>query len=158
MPIQLYSEAFAPNDPIPRKYTGDGEDVSPRLKWSGVPEGAKALALIVEDPDAPRPVPWLHWTIYGIPADATELRENVPKEPTLTIPVAARQGVNDFGMVGYGGPAPPRGHGVHRYHFRLYALDATLIVAARADLAALRDAMRGHVIEETDLVGTYERR
>jgi Raf kinase inhibitor-like YbhB/YbcL family protein len=158
MPLQLKSDAFAPNDPIPRKYTGDAEDVSPPLTWSGVPAGAKSLALIVEDPDAPRPVPWLHWTIYGMPAEATGLPENVPKHPTLTTPVAARQGVTDFGQVGYGGPAPPRGHGVHHYHFRLYALDAPLTLAAGADLSALRAAMRGHVLDETDLVGTYERR
>lgn len=158
MAMQLQSDAFAPNQPIPKTYTGDGEDVSPPLRWSGLPEGTKGLAMIVDDPDAPTAEPFVHWVIYAIPAPAPGLPEGVPKQSTLTTPAGALQGRNSFSKIGYGGPAPPRGHGTHHYHFHLHALDEPLNVQAGLDANALRAAMSGHVLDETDLVGTYERR
>jgi len=157
MSITLYSDAFASGQTIPRRYTGDGEDLSPPLTWTGLPPGTKELALIVDDPDAPRTEPWVHWVLYKIPADVQTLAEGVSPTPTLNAPLGARQGKNSWGTNGYRGPAPPKGHGKHRYHFRLYALDAPLPEAQGLDKAGLEEAMQGHVLTEADLVGTYQR-
>lgn len=154
MSLKLTSPAFAEGQPIPAKYTGDGPDVSPPLQWSGVPAGAKSLALICDDPDAPVGT-WVHWVLYGLPASATELPENVP--PQETLPSGARQGVNDFGRVGYGGPAPPPGK-PHRYYFKLYALDTELNLKPKATKQELLRAMQGHILAEGQLMGTYQRR
>lgn len=150
MAIQLSSDAFEAGGPIPEKHTGEGANVSPPLNWTGVPEGTRELALICDDPDAPRPRPWVHWVVYGIPADQTGLPEGGAP--------GALEGKNDFGRTGYGGPMPPRGHGVHRYRFKVYALDTELDAASGLTKDQLLEAMQGHVISEGELVGTYERR
>lgn len=157
MTITIRSEAFAAGEPIPKRHTGDGEDLSPALSWTGVPDNAKELALIVDDPDAPTPEPWVHWVIYKLPATTTGLPEGVPTTPQLSEPAGALQGKNSWPTVGYRGPAPPRGHGVHHYHFKVYALDTALDVATGLDKKQLLDKMRGHVIAEGELVGTYQR-
>ena len=113
MSIRVTSDAFAPGAAIPTRYSGDGDDVSPPLKWSGVPKNTKELALIVEDPDAPQAEPFVHWVIYKIPADATGLAEGVPAQARLTSSAGAVQGKNSFKRIGYGGPKPPPGHGTH---------------------------------------------
>ena len=120
MTITVTSTAFEPNKPIPKKYTGDGEDASPPLAWTKVPEGTKELALICDDPDAPVGT-WTHWVLYKIPADTTSLPEGLPREKTLNKPAGAVQGVNSWHSdnLGYRGPAPPAGK-LHHYHFKLY--------------------------------------
>lgn len=152
--MELSSPAFPKGGPIPRKYTCDGEDVSPPLNWSGVPPGAKALVLIMEDPDAPIGV-FTHWVLYNIPPSLTGLPEGVPKRPEVE--GIGLQGVNDFGRVGYGGPCPPRGHGPHRYFFRLYAVDSQLPLRPRAKKEEALAAIRGHVLAEAEYMGTYQR-
>ena len=122
-----------------------------------MPDEARELALICDDPDAPTPQPWVHWLIYKITADTTGLPEQVPPAAKLDAPVGALQGLNSWQTIGYRGPAPPPGHGTHHYHFKLYALDATLDLAEALDKPALLKAMAGHVLAEGELVGTYER-
>ena len=157
MSITINSSAFSHNEPIPRKHTGDGEDVSPALAWSGVPDGTKELALIMDDPDAPTPQPWVHWVIYKLPPTLAGLPEVVAASPTLTEPAGAMQGKNSWGTVGYRGPAPPPGHGVHHYHFKLYALDAELDVQPGLNQGQLLAKMKGHIVADGELVGTYQR-
>jgi Raf kinase inhibitor-like YbhB/YbcL family protein len=157
MSIQISSEAFADGERIPPKYTQDGENVSPPLHWTGVPGGARELALIVDDPDAPRAEPFVHWVIYKIPAAAAGLSENVPHQAKMKSPPEAVQGTNSFKKIGYAGPAPPPGHGTHHYRFHLYALDEPLDVRGALDNKALVAAMSGHVLDEGEVVGTYER-
>lgn len=160
MALQITSTAFGPNERIPEKYTGEGDDLSPPLSWSGLPGDATSLALICDDPDAPTPEPWVHWVIYDIPADTSELPEGVAPDPTLDQPAGARQGENSWDegqTIGYRGPMPPPGHGTHHYHFRLYALDTKLDLAAGATKQALLDAMSGHILGEAVLTGTYSR-
>ncbi len=154
MSIQLTSSAFADGSPIPSKYTCDGNDVSPPLKWSGVPQGTKSLALICDDPDAPAGI-WVHWVMYNIPATTTELPEGVPASDAVL--GSARQGVNDFRRIGYGGPCPPRGN-PHRYYFKLYALDTELSLKSKATKKDVVNAMQGRVLAEGQLMGTYRRR
>jgi Raf kinase inhibitor-like YbhB/YbcL family protein len=157
MPITIESPAFANGEPIPTKHTGEGPDVSPPLRWSGLPEGTRELALICDDPDAPRAEPWVHWVLYGLSAPVAGLPEGLPKDARLAQP-AAHQGGTDFGRVGYGGPMPPKGHGRHRYFFRLYALGQALELAPGLDKKKLLAALRPHVIGEGVLMGTYERK
>lgn len=160
MKIEIRTEAFAAGAKIPKKYTGEGADVSPPLTWTGVPENAKELALICDDPDAPSPEPWVHWVIYKIPAASTSLPEGLAKTPTLKEPAGAVQGKNSWTsgqMIGYRGPMPPPRHGPHRYFFKLYALDAPLNLAPGATKPAVVKAMDGHVLAEGQLIGTYER-
>jgi Raf kinase inhibitor-like YbhB/YbcL family protein len=157
MGITVRSEAFEHAQAIPRRNAEDGEDLSPSLFWSGVPDGARELALIVDDPDAPREEPWVHWILYKIPVDVRTLNEGLPQAPTLSEPPGVMQGKNSWGTFGYRGPAPPQGHGRHRYHFRLFALDRPLRAATGLDKGKLLEAMRGHVVAEAALVGTYER-
>lgn len=138
---------FEHNQKIPSKYTCDGEDLAPQLDISGVPENAKSLALIVDDPDAPMGT-WVHWVVFNLPADAEKIdAKNLPKE--------AKQGITDFGRVGWGGPCPPSG--THRYFFKLYALDTVLELQAGITKFALENAMGGHVLEKTELIGLYKR-
>jgi Raf kinase inhibitor-like YbhB/YbcL family protein len=158
--MKLISPAFEHNQRIPSKYTADGADVSPPLKWEGVPQGVKSFAIICDDPDA-LPVAgriWDHWLIWNIPGTRTEIPENVPKTDVVAALDQARQGLNSWPRVGYNGPAPPRGSGVHHYRFKLYALDTMLDLPARATRRQLELAMRGHILAEAELVGTYERR
>ena len=157
MPITIESPAFPNGEAIPRKHTGEGDDVSPELRWSGLPEGTRELALVCDDPDAPRAEPWVHWVLYGLSPAATGLPEGVPAEASLKSP-SARQGPSDFERVGYGGPMPPRGHGRHRYYFRLYALGKALDLPAGLDKDALLTSIRPHVLGEGELLGTYERK
>jgi hypothetical protein len=147
--LTVTSEAFEANEPIPRKYTREGEDISPPLAWEGAPNGVESYALIVDDPNAPRPEPWVHWVVYNIPAKTTSLPEGSAG--------GAVEGVNDFDKTGYGGPMPPQGHGTHHYHFKVYALDTTLDLKPGATKGQVLEAMEGHLLEEGELVGTYER-
>ncbi|GBD32762.1 Putative lipoprotein LppC [bacterium HR33] len=153
--MSISSTAFSNGGPIPRAHTCDGADQSPPLRFSGIPEGTKELALIVDDPDAPVGV-FVHWVLYGLPPDVTSLPSGLPKDPTLAKPIRALQGVNDFRKTGYNGPCPPRGP-AHRYFFKLYALDTQLNLPAGATKAVLLKAMEGHVLQEASLMGTYAR-
>ena len=160
MAIQLTSTAFGEGEKIPAKHTGEGEDVSPPLAWSGLPEGTKELALICDDPDAPTPQPWVHWVIYKIPADRGGLPEGVATTPRLEEPAGAIQGANSWPSgqtIGYRGPMPPPSHGVHRYFFRVYALGVNLVIEPGKEKNALLEAMSGHILGEGQLMGTYER-
>jgi Raf kinase inhibitor-like YbhB/YbcL family protein len=152
--IQLTSSAFEAGKTIPAKYTCQGDDISPPLKWSSPPPGAKSLALICDDPDAPVGT-WVHWVLYNIAPTTTELPEKVPA--TETVLHSAKQGLNDFRRLGYGGPCPPPGR-PHRYFFKLYALDTELQLGARAAKKDLVRAMEGHILAEGQLMGTYQRR
>jgi Raf kinase inhibitor-like YbhB/YbcL family protein len=153
MKLELSSTAFREGEPIPEQYTGDGQDLSPPLQWSDPPAGAKSFALIADDPDAPRGT-WVHWVLFNLPAEARGLAQGTPK--TATLPSGAKQGNTDFGSVGYGGPAPPRGK-PHRYFFKVYALDTLLDLAAGATKAQLEAAMKGHALAQGQLMGTYKR-
>lgn len=159
MALQVKSSAFSNNEPIPRKYTEDGQDLSPPLSWSGAPEQTKQFALIVDDPDAPREEPWVHWVLYKIPPGTTSLPEGLPRTKTLDMPAGAVQGVNSFrgDNIGYRGPAPPPGHGTHHYHFKVYALDTIIDAGPGLTKDALLKQMEGHVLATGELVGTYER-
>jgi Raf kinase inhibitor-like YbhB/YbcL family protein len=151
--MQLTSTAFLTGKPIQGKYTCDGPDVSPLLQWSEPPAGTKSFALICDDPDAPMGI-WVHWVIYGLHAAMRELPEKVAT--TEVLPNGAKQGLNDFRRVGYGGPCPPPG-GPHRYFFKLYALDTELPLTPRATKRDLLRAMSDHILAEAQLMGTYRR-
>jgi hypothetical protein len=154
MALTLTSSTFSPNGEIPRKYTCEGDDLSPPLTWSSVPSGAKSLVLIVDDPDAPDPraprMTWVHWVVYDIPFTTTGLPEATGKAP-----VGARDGTNDWKHRGYGGPCPPIGR--HRYFHKLYALDVVLGDLGAATKADVEKAMHGHVLEQAELIGTYQK-
>ncbi len=153
MPLTLKTPAFRPGDDIPRTFTCDGSDLSPALGWTAPPEGTQGFALVLEDPDAPRRT-WVHWVLYDLPATDRGLPEGVA--PHGTLPSGGRQGRNDFGKVGYGGPCPPPGP-AHRYYFKLYALDTRLGLPAGAKRADLDRAMRGHILAHAELMGRYRR-
>lgn len=157
MNMTMCSDGFGEGQTIPRRYGEDGEDVSPPLTWSGEPAGTLELALIVDDPDAPSPKPWVHWILYKIPPEVHALPEGVAQSPSLKSAPGAKQGKNSWGGVGYRGPAPPRGHGMHHYHFHLYALDSPMQTAKAMDKEGLLREMQGHILAQTELVGTYER-
>lgn len=155
MTIRLESTAFEEGGAIPRQHTCDGENASPPLSWSGVPEGARALVLIVADPDAPRGT-FTHWVLYDLPAGVTSLPAGLPAEGTVRVGSDdARQGKNDFRNLGYGGPCPPSG--THRYFFRLYALDAATGLEPGASRQEVEGAMTGHVLARGELMGRYSR-
>ena len=153
--MNLSSPAFAEGKPVPDKNARDHADVSPELSWSGAPEGTKSFALVCDDADAPRPTPWVHWVYFDIPASLTALPEGVANgdEPKT----GGIQGKNDYGDVGWGGPQPPRGHGVHHYKFRLSALDTLLKLPPGSDKAQVEKAMQGHVLAQAKTMGTYRR-
>lgn len=153
MAMLLTSPAFGHEQPIPARFTCEGEDHSPRLAWEGVPEGTSALALICDDPDAPVGT-WVHWVIYNLPAAPGGLAEGISSEEELTD--GTRQGRNSWRRIGYGGPCPPPGK-PHRYIFKLYALDVPLELAPGADKPALLEALEGHVLAEARLLGTFQR-
>jgi Raf kinase inhibitor-like YbhB/YbcL family protein len=161
MQFQLTSSAIRNGGVIPRKHTGDGDDLSPPLSWQGAPEATREFALTCDDPDAPAAEPWVHWVIYGINAEVRSLPEGIPAaRPQLDVPISARQGKNSWGTgitVGYRGPLPPPGHGEHHYHFKLYALDRTVELPTSATKSELLSAIRGHISAEAELVGVYER-
>jgi Raf kinase inhibitor-like YbhB/YbcL family protein len=156
MTLTLNSPDFVHNGPMPARLTCDDQDLSPQLHWSGVPARAQSLALIVDDPDAPDPaaprMTWVHWVLYNMPPTATGLPEGVVAH---ALPPGTREGVNDWGRTGYGGPCPPIGR--HRYFHKLYALDAVLPDLGKPTKAALEQAMAGHVLASTELVGTYQK-
>jgi Raf kinase inhibitor-like YbhB/YbcL family protein len=158
MKITMESKAFKQNERIPVKYTGEGEDISPPLAWSGVPENTKELALIMDDPDAPTPEPWVHWVLYKVPANTQGLPEKIVNTEKLSTPPGAMQGKTSAPKVGYHGPMPPKGHGVHHYHFKVYALNTALDLKSGLDKKGLLKAMSGHILAEGELIGTYERK
>jgi Raf kinase inhibitor-like YbhB/YbcL family protein len=147
---------FDDGDRIPRRYTADGENVSPPVTIAELPEGTRSLALVVDDPDAPAGT-WVHWLIWGIPADRPWLPEGVPAEAVVEEVGGARQGRNDFDAVGYGGPAPPRGHGEHRYRFTAYALREHIDLDAGATREALEERLADAVLETARVSGVYSR-
>jgi Raf kinase inhibitor-like YbhB/YbcL family protein len=153
MTITVNSTAFREVQTIPPQYTADGKNVSPPLRWSDPPPKTKSFALICDDPDAPRGT-WVHWVLVNLPRDRRELEEAVPAQELL--PGGAKQGTNDFGKVGYGGPSPPPGK-PHRCFFKLYALDTLLELAPGVTKDQLVAAMRGHVLAEGQLMGKYGR-
>ena len=150
--MKITSIAFGEGDLIPKQYTCDGPDISPPFSWTGMPAGTESLALICDDPDAPVGT-WVHWVIFNLPAGVAELPENVPKERALEN--GARQGVNDFRRIGYGGPCPPGG--THRYYFKLYALDTILEADPGVTKRDLLEVMDGHILSEAILMGRYTR-
>jgi Raf kinase inhibitor-like YbhB/YbcL family protein len=151
--MQLTSTAFQEGGIIPKKYTGDGQDISPPLEWGGVPQTTKSIALICDDPDAPRGT-WVHWVIFNMPPDKNGLNEHVEAKATLAD--GTRQGKNDFGKIGYGGPAPPPGK-PHRYFFKVYALGAMLDLKEGATKQELEQAMAKHVLAQGQSMGRYGR-
>ena len=157
MSLTITSTAFASDEAIPSLYTCEGKDISPPLAWSGAPAGARSLALVVDDPDAPDPaapkMTWVHWVLYNIPATANGLPEAIK---AAALPPGTREGVNDWKRTGYGGPCPPIGR--HRYFHKLYALDTTLPQLGRADKVALEKAMQGHILAQAVLIGTCQKR
>jgi Raf kinase inhibitor-like YbhB/YbcL family protein len=146
----LTSEVFLEGEPIPSKFACNGDDISPPLAWSGAPENTNAFVLIMDDPDAPVGI-WVHWVLFNIPGNATVLDVGLPADAEL--PDGSQQGTNSWGRGGYGGPCPPSG--VHRYFFKLYALDAPLALDESATKEDVLAAMEGHTLMETELMGTY---
>jgi Raf kinase inhibitor-like YbhB/YbcL family protein len=155
--LQIHSSAFAEGAEIPVAYTCEGSDVSPPLTWEGVPENVRSLVLIVDDPDAPDPeapkMTWVHWVLYNLPPEAGSFPEGIPSRQ---LPAGTEAGINDWKRTGYGGPCPPIGR--HRYFFKLYALDTVLSGLNRPTKAEVEAAMRGHVLGEAVLMGTYQKR
>ena len=152
MEINITSTAFEEGGMIPAKYTCDQEDVSPPLAWDSVPEGTKSLALICDDPDAPMGT-WVHWVLFNLSSETKELQENIPHDEVLSS--GSKQGKNDFQKIGYGGPCPPGG--IHRYYFKIYALDIVLYLDAGIIKSDLLKAMEGHILAEGQLMGKYRR-
>lgn len=155
MSLNLVSPAFENNGSIPAAYTCDGEDTSPELNWSGIPADAKSLVFILDDPDAPDPaapkMTWVHWVLYNIPVTATGLARGIDD---ADLPEGTLQGINDWKRTGYGGPCPPIGR--HRYFHKLYALDTVLPDLKNPTKIQVEQAMHGHIIEQTVLMGTYQ--
>ncbi len=153
MPFAIDSPVFHHQEAIPAVYTCEGRDLAPPLTWQNAPSGTKSLVLIVDDPDAPDPkapkITWVHWLVYNLPADSQGLAEGG------ALPAGAKSALNDWQREGYGGPCPPIGR--HRYFHKLYALDTVLPDLGKANKAALEQAMKGHVLAETQLIGTYEK-
>ena len=156
MPLTLSSNAFTPHGEIPARFTCEGNDTSPDLDWQGIPANTRSLVLIVDDPDAPDPTApqrtWVHWVLYNLPPDATGLPEGVSSGD---LPPGTMEGLNDWNRSGYGGPCPPVGR--HRYFHKLYALDKVVALTDRPTKADVEAAMDGHIIEQAELVGTYEK-
>ncbi|GAB6065311.1 YbhB/YbcL family Raf kinase inhibitor-like protein [Aquifex pyrophilus] len=151
--MKVFSSAFEYGEVIPKKYTCEGEDISPPIRWEGV-SGARSFVLIMDDPDAPIGT-FTHWVVYDIPSNVNELPENFPKSKEVN---GIKQGVNDFGRVGYGGPCPPRGHGYHRYFFKVYALDVeSLGLPPEATRREVEERMKGHILGSGELMGRYKR-
>ena len=155
MTLKITSSAFADGAAIPAKYTCEGNDISPPLAWSGVPAGTKSLVLIVDDPDAPDPkaprMTWVHWVLYNLPPTSTGLAEAVGS----ALPPGTKAGLNDWKRADFGGPCPPIGR--HRYFHKLYALDTEIGALTKPTKADIEAAMRGHVLAEAQLMGTYQK-
>jgi len=144
--------AFAAGEPIPRKYTCDGDDISPPLRWNNAPKNTRTFALIADDPDAPIGT-WVHWVLYNLAGETHALPEAIP--PDADLPDGSRHGKNSWGRLGYGGPCPPGG--THRYFFKLYALDTMLDLAPGASKEQLLQAMEGRILAQAELMGLYTR-
>lgn len=155
--ITVTSSAFKQGEPVPKKYSGEGQNISPPLSWSGVPDSAAELVLICEDPDAPRGI-FTHWVLCNMSPQTTSLPEGVKPVAEPPVPAGGVQGRNGGEKLGYTGPLPPPGHGVHHYHFRLFALDRALKLRSGLTREQVMIAIHGHVICEGEIVGTYERR
>lgn len=157
MAFQLKSPDFSHQAEIPTKYTCDGRDISPPLSWTEVPRGTKSLVLIVDDPDAPDPqaprMTWVHWVVYNLPPETSFIDKGAAN--TGNLPKGAKQGINDWQNRYYGGPCPPVG--CHRYFFKLYALDEILNNIENPTKLAVENAMKGHIIAKSEIIGTYER-
>jgi len=153
MSFQISSTAFSNGETIPKKFTCDGPDVSPQLSWKEAPAAARSFALIMDDPDAPAGT-WVHWVLYNLPANTSQLPEGLEKQEQLA--TGALQGRNEFRKIGYGGPCPPPGT-PHHYYFKLFALDTKLNLKAGATKADLERAMKGHILGEAELMGRYGR-
>jgi Raf kinase inhibitor-like YbhB/YbcL family protein len=149
MTFQLTSSAFGYGEQIPRRYTCDGQNISPPLKWNDPPRGTQSFALIMDDPDAPREI-WVHWICFNLPAAIRELPERAH------LSADSQEGWNSWGRPGYGGPCPPSG--AHRYFFKLYALDTKIKLPPHPDKAQLLRAMEDHILAQAELMGTYSRR
>ena len=152
MALEIKSAAFAAGKAIPRKYACDGDDISPPLNWGGAPTETRSIALIVDDPDAPIGT-WVHWVLYNLPTQVNSIPEGVPIGPSLS--VGGLQGKNGSGQLGYQGPCPPSG--THRYFFRVYALDKPLKLSPGASKEQLLKAMKGHILEQAELMGLYSK-
>lgn len=154
--LSMQSQSFNHNDMIPVRYTCDGQNISPPLHWSNIPEEARSLVLIVDDPDAPDPaaprMTWVHWVLYNIPVDIDGLEENISSG---ALPAGTKEGVNGWSSTGYGGPCPPIGK--HRYFFKLYALDTVLTGLEHPTKEQVEQAFAGHILAKTELVGMYQR-
>lgn len=151
--IEVTSAAFKAGEALPKAhaYKGEGDNVSPPLAWTGVPPGTKEIAIVCDDPDAPRATPWVHWVVYGIAPATTSM-------PQGELATGAVAGKNDFGELGWGGPIPPKGSGAHRYRFHVYAVGKSLGLKPGATRAELEAAMKGSVVGEGEVVGRYERK
>ena len=156
MSLKLVSSAFQEGEAIPKKYSCEGQDISPPLAWSGLPQGAKSLVLIIDDPDAPDPMApkmtWVHWVLYNLPATSTALPEGVTSK---ALPAGTMVGLNDWKRASYGGPCPPIGR--HRYFHKLYALDAVLSGLNQPNKAAVEAKMHPHILAHATLIGSYEK-
>ncbi|HZZ89791.1 MAG TPA: YbhB/YbcL family Raf kinase inhibitor-like protein [Caulobacteraceae bacterium] len=155
--LEMVSDALGADGSIDLRHTAYGNNLSPPLRWTPV-EGAGAYAIILEDPDAPQEKPFVHWMIWNIPGTSDQVPEGLPNQAHLVTPQNAIQGKNDNGSSGYFGPRPPSGTGLHHYHFQIFALDGPLTVKPDADLRTLVDAMKGRVLADGELVGTYAAR
>jgi len=157
MSLMISSSAFAHNGEIPARYSCDGDDISPQINWSGLPSGTKSLVLIVDDPDAPDPaapkMTWVHWVVYNLPPESTGLPEAVTEKG---LPAGTLQGLNDWKRTRFGGPCPPIGR--HRYFHKLYALDILLTDLNNPSKLQLEKAMQGHILEQVEMIGTYQRK
>jgi Raf kinase inhibitor-like YbhB/YbcL family protein len=153
--LHVTTSSFPADGPIPARYAAEG-NVSAALAWTGVPAQTREIVVLVEDPDAPLPHAFVHWSLYGIPPNVTAVDEGIGIE--APVPEGARQGKNSTGTIGFVGPKPPRGHGVHHYHFQVFALDAPLGLAEGADRDSVVEAMHGHVLAQGEVVGTHEHR
>lgn len=157
MAMKLFSSAFVAGASIPVKFTCEGLDISPSLSWQGVPGGTRSLALVMDDPDAPDPAApqqtWVHWILYNLPGDTAGLPQGLTSD---NLPPGTQEGLNDWNRIGYAGPCPPVGR--HRYFHKLYALNVQLPDLGRVRKAALEAAMQGHVLDEAQLMGTYQKR
>ncbi len=149
-PMKLISSVFNDGDRLPKKYTCEGDEVNPSLQWSGIPDGTKSLALIVDDPDAPGGT-WVHWLVYNIEPTVS----NLPEGANITKPM--QQGMSSSNQIKYQGACPPKGHGTHHYYFTLYALDTTLNLKDGVTKQELLSAMNNHIREKATLMATYER-
>jgi len=156
MALTLTSSAYSSSGDIPARYTCEGADISPPLSWSGVPDGTRSLVLIIDDPDAPDPaapkMTWVHWVLFNITPERTTLSEDASRG---NLPPGAKQGLNDWQNIGYGGPCPPIGR--HRYFHKLYALDTILEGLDSPTKAEVETAMEGHILEQAELIGTYQK-